>query len=380
MNSRQLLVSPLQITGFFLAGVLLSAVAAPGTAIAQNNTAFGTSALASNTLGIDNSAFGFAALFGNTSGFFNTASGAFSLVSNTGGFNNTADGYQALVLNTGGFSNTASGAFALFNNTAGNQNTADGVKALLNNSVGSGNTAVGRAALATNSTGSTNTACGARALFNSATGSSNIGIGHLAGANIVAGSHNIEIGGFGPSDESNTIRIGRIATQTATFIAGISSTPISGSAVEIDINGQLGVAMSSARYKRDIRDIGGASAGLLKLRPVTFRYKNDPTGTVQYGLVAEEVERVYPELVTRGTDGKVQTVRYLEFTALLLNEVQKLAQKVETKDAQIAAQQREIDALKQKDARLNALSERLAALEQQVHTGSANALGSLARK
>jgi hypothetical protein len=143
--------------------------------------------------------------------------------------------------------------------------------------------------------------------------------------------------------------------------------------VVVSSTGQLGIATSSARYKHDIRDMGGASAGLMKLRPVSFRYKNDPTGTLQYGLVAEEVERVYPELVVHGTDGKVQSVRYLEFTALLLNELQKQTTK-------IAAQQREIDALKQKDASINVLSKRLAALEQQVRAATPQSLRSLASK
>ena len=151
---------------------------------------------------------------------------------------------------------------------------------------------------------------------------------------------------------------------------------------------------SSARYKRDIRDMGGASAGLMKLRPVSFRYKSDPSGTLQYGLVAEEVARVYPELVTRGTDGKVLSVRYLEFTALLLNELQEqhtelqkqtektqeLTQRLETKDQQLAAQQREIDALKQQNASINMLSQRLAALEQQIRTATPQGLRSLASK
>ena len=154
------------------------------------------------------------------------------------------------------------------------------------------------------------------------------------------------------------------------------------------------VCLNAPRYKRDIHDIGGASAGLMKLRPVSFRYKNDPSGTLQYGLVAEEVARVYPELVVHGTDGKVQSVRYLEFTALLLDELQKqhtelqkqtektqeLAQRLGTKDQQLAAQQREINALKQKDASINVLSERIAALEQQVHTATPQRLRSLASK
>ena len=162
----------------------------------------------------------------------------------------------------------------------------------------------------------------------------------------------------------------------------------------VSSTGQLGIATSSARYKRDIRDMGGASASLMKLRPVSFRYKNDHSGTLQYGLVAEEVERVYPELATRGPDGKVQSVRYLELTALLLNELQKqgnqlheqaketreLTQRLATKDQQLAAQQREIDALKQKDASINALSQRLAALEQQVRTATPQGLRWLASK
>jgi len=118
----------------------------------------------------------------------------------------------------------------------------------------------------------------------------------------------------------------------------------------------------------------------MKLRPVSFRYKNDPSGTLQYGLVAEEVERVYPELVVHGTDGKVQSVRYLEFTALLLNELQKLDERMQTKDRQIAAQQREIDTLKQQNASINALSERVAALEQQVQTATSASPRSFASK
>ena len=270
---------------------------------------------------------------------------------------NTASGELALALNTTGNSNTANGEYALYNNTTGNDNTANGDYAL----------------------------------FNNITGKSNIGLGYNAGNKIVTGSNNINIGGSGPSDGSNTIRIGHNNTQSATFIAGISGTTISGADVVISSTGQLGVVTSSARYKRDIRDMGGASAGLMRLRPVSFRYKDDPSSILQYGLVAEEVERVYPELVVHGTDGKVMSVRYLEFTALLLNELQKqnselqkqakeTQQRLETKDRQLAAQQREIDALKQQNASINALSQRLAALEQQVHTVTSQGLRSLASK
>jgi Chaperone of endosialidase len=241
------------------------------------------------------------------------------------GIDNTACGSGALHSNTTGGENTASGVAALFGNTRGNNNTASGVGALFGNTRGSNNTASGVNALGSNTTGGANTASGEGALFSNTTGDSNIGLGSFAGSNIVAGSNNIEIGGAGTADESTTIRIGIQGLQTATFIAGISGTPISEEAavVVVSSTGQLGVATSSARYKRDIRDMGGASACLMKLRPVAFRYKNDPSGTLQYGLVAEEVARVYPELVTRGSDGKPLTVRYLEFTALLLNELQR---------------------------------------------------------
>ena len=377
--------------GGFLGVVVLGTLICADPAAAQcgssgQNTACGTGALSSNTTGGGDSAFGFNALLSNTTGSFNTASGLSALLNNTEGNQNTATGAAALFSNTTGFNNTATGVSALRNNTTGINNTADGDNALLNNT-GNDNTADGDNALVSNDGGSENTASGRNALSSNTTGSSNIGLGSGAGSNIIAGSNNIEIGGAGTSDESNTIRIGDNGTQNATFIAGISATQVTGTAVEVTSDGQLGIAMSSARYKRDIHGIGGASAGLMKLRPVTFRYKNDPSGTLQYGLVAEEVSRVYPELVIHGTDGKVQSVRYLEFTALLLNELQKqaketrqLAQRLQTKDQQLAARQREIDALKQKDASVNALSQRLAVLEQQIRTATPPGLRSLASK
>jgi trimeric autotransporter adhesin len=435
-----------EVVGFSLVAVLLNMLICADPAAAQcgvsglggGNTECGTGALESNTLGGLNSALGFDALTSNTTGYYNAASGVGALASNTGGNGNTASGYEALFSDTTGNDNTASGVDALFSDTTGNSNTASGDFALFSNTMGNGNTASGELALAINTTGGDNTANGVdslysnttgwsntangiaalfsnttsyyntasggnalyynttgydntasgyNALVNETTGSYNIGLGAGAGGNVVAGSNNIDIGGAGSSDESNTIRIGHNNTQSATYIAGISGTGVTGSTVEVTSSGQLGIALSSARYKRGIRDMGGASAGLMRLRPVTFRYKNDSSGTLQYGLVAEEVERVYPELVTRGPEGKVQSVRYLEFTALLLNELQKqakgtreLAQRLEMKDRQLAAQQREIDALKQKDASINALSERLAALEQQVRTATPQGLRSLASK
>jgi hypothetical protein len=253
------------------------------------------------------------------------------------------------------------------------------------------NTASGVDALYSNN-GNSNTASGFYALIGNTTGSFNIGLGVHAGNNITTGSNDIDIGNAG-INESNTIRIGTPGTQTKTFIAGIFGKTVNANGVPVlvDNTGKLGVVVSSARYKRDIRDMDAASAGMMKLRPVTFRYKNDPSGTLQYGLVAEEVARVYPELVVHGTDGKPLTVRYLELNAMLLNELQKQAREnrelrsevAQVREAQAreqAAQQREIDALKQKDASINALRERLAALEQQVRAGNSARFDSLARK
>jgi Chaperone of endosialidase len=413
-----------EMIGFSLVAVLLSALVCADRVAAQcgpwpgfdntacgtgaltnnrgyNDSAFGFDALFSNTTGGDNTASGVDALYRNTEGIGNTASGVYALYSNTEGNSNTASGYGALYFNTTGNDNiasgfdalffnttgnlnTASGDFALYSNTTGGHNTASGDFALYNNTIGNNNAASGDYALYNNTIGNNNAASGDYALYNNTTGKSNIGLGYNAGNNIVVGSNNIDIGGTGPGDESNTIRIGNNNTQSATYIAGISGTGVTGSTVEVTSSGQLGIAMSSARYKRDIRDMGGASTGLMKLRPVTFRYKNDPSSTLQYGLVAEEVARVYPELVTRGLDGKVQSVRYLEFTALLLNELQRQAketrQRLEVKDQQIAAQQREIDALKQKDVSINALGKRLAALEQQIRMAAPQGLHSLASK
>jgi Chaperone of endosialidase len=262
----------------------------------------------------------------------------------------------------------------LFSNTTGGNNTASGVDALYNNSTGASNTADGTYALDSNSSGSNNTASGFNALVNNTTGGNNIGLGYKAASNIVAGNNNIDIGNTGTSSDTNTVRIGIQSTQTRTFIAGVSGILSGGSeATELAVNrttGQIGVIPSSARFKRDIHDMGGASTGLMRLRPVSFRYKDDPSGTLQYGLIAEEIARVYPELVVRGTDGKVESVRYLELTGLLLNELQKQVHQLQTKDAQLAAQQREIDAF----------STRLAALEQQARTATPQRLGSQASK
>jgi hypothetical protein len=149
--------------------------------------------------------------------------------------------------------------------------------------------------------------------------------------------------------------------------------------VFIDQHGQLGVRPSSARFKRDIHDMGNASDGLMKLRPVSFRYKQDADGTLQYGLIAEDVARVYPDLVTYGNDGKLEGVRYDLLPAMLLNEVQKLARENRRKDAQIAAQQRQLDTLEAREARIDALVVRINALERRVRLSRPEHLASAMR-
>ncbi len=297
----------------------------PTASDANVNTAGGTGALqnvvSGASGGLFNTAFGFDALLSNTTGDGNTASGADALFSNTTGNANTASGTEALFSNTTGIANTASGVNALFNNTTGSDNTATGGGSLLGNATGNKNTAVGVAAL------------------QQSRGNRNIAIGFKAGVTLVNGNNNIYIGNQGAGDESQTIRIG--TAQTQTFIAGIATTPIvaNGATVEIDTTtGQLGLGLqvSSARYKRDIAPMGIRSEGVLRLRPVTFAYKNDAQGRTHYGLVAEEVAAVFPELVTHTATGEVQTVRYQELIPMLLNELQRQRQELQHQHQELA--------------------------------------------
>jgi trimeric autotransporter adhesin len=262
------------------------------------------------------------------------------------GYENTGIGFQSLYSVTTGYRNAASGAYALRDTTTGTENTAVGDIALYTNTTGSYNTAMGWNALNINYTGNYNTAYGYQAGVNlggsnSAGGSSNIMLGFNAGSNFNANeSNNIDIGNLGVSGESGVIRIGLdhnqdsncahdLACQSSTYIAGVSGVTVAGgSTVIINSSGQLGTVPSSRRYKEDIRDMGAASDGLLRLRPVTFRYKkplDDGSKPVQYGLIAEEVAEVYPDLVARNKDGQIETVQYYKLDAMLLNEIQKLA-------------------------------------------------------
>lgn len=309
------------------------------------NTAFGAGALNQTTTGMNNTAFGFTAL-GNNLDDNNTAVG-YQALQNSTGASNTAVGYQVLQNNTGA-NNTASGAHALQGvfgtNTGGGNNTATGASALQSNGTGNLNTATGFQALENNSDGANNTAVGAKALKKSL-GTKNIGIGYQAGVTLTTGNNNIFIGNQGAGDESKTIRIG--TAQTQTFIAGIAgNTSVSNaSPVVIDVTtGQLGIAtvVSSARYKRDIAPMGSRSEDVLKLRPVTFVYKADAQGVTHYGLIAEEVQKVYPELVTRTPTGEVQGILYQELIPMLLNEVQRQREALQSQHQALQRQQQEL--------------------------------------
>jgi Chaperone of endosialidase len=314
------------------------------------NTASGWEALQHNTIGNNNTASGGAALWFNTSGSDNTASGNFALLTNTTGGANTATGSSALFSNTTGNSNTATGSLALVDNTTGQFNTASGSSALANNTTGYENTATGSFALLDNTTGYQNTAAGSFALWNNTTGSSNIALGYNAGSNLTTGSNNIDVGNLGIAGEADTIRIG--TGQSKCFIAGIYGTLPTSTApvpVYIDSAGQLGAKGSSRRFKREIRPMDTTSEAILSLKPVTFHYKDDQTNTAQFGLIAEEVGQVNPDLVVRDKDGQIYSVRYDAVDAMLLNEFLKEHRKVEQlrKDfeSKVAEQQKQIEAL-----------------------------------
>jgi trimeric autotransporter adhesin len=312
--------------------------------LSNSNTALGEDALISLSSGTSNTALGYHALFSVTTAFGNTATGKSALFSTTTGGSNTATGQEALLSNTTGFANTATGSSALESNTTGTNNTANGTLALLENTIGTHNTAMGDVALVNNSSGNNNTACGTSALGNNLNGNGNIALGFQAGGSLTTGSNNIDIGNRGVLGESNTIRIGTEGTQTATFIAGIRTTAISGIAVGITPDGQLGTRASSKRFKDAIQPMDKASEAILALKPVTFRYKPelDPDGIPQFGLVAEQVEKVNPDLVARDSDGKPYAVRYEAINAMLLNEFLKEHRKVQELEATTTQQDREV--------------------------------------
>ncbi len=314
------------------------------------NTAIGSGALPVNTTGFSNSAFGWQTLNRNTTGTGNTAVGSQTLFSNTGGDYNTAVGIGAIGVGATGSNNTALGANAL-RSSIGSDNTATGLQALYSNTTGRNNTATGENALGRNTTGILNTA-----------------LGYQAGFNLTTGDNNIDIGNVGVAAEAATIRIGTSGTQTRSFIAGIRGITTGSAnviAVLIDSNGQLGTVSSSRRYKEDIVDMSDASARLLALRPVTFRYKkayDDGSKPIQFGLIAEEVAETFPELAVFNEDGQPETVKYQDLPPLLLNEFLKDHRRV---DELAAKQETEVKQLREENA---ALKKRLGSLESAVMT------------
>jgi len=328
------------------------------------NTAEGQNALFSLDVnnGFANTAVGWFSLFTNIEGDFNTATGAGALLFNTAD-ENTAFGAAALLFNTTGFNNTAVGAAALLNNTNGTRNNAFGFEALNSHTTGSFNNAFGGFALffdqngefnnafgddalTSNISGINNTAMGDSALVSS-TGSNNTALGADAGSSLTTGDSNIDIGNTGVAGESATTRIGS-EFQTRIFISAIRgvTTGIADAVnVVIDSNGQLGTMSSSRRFKKEIKPMESASEAIVALKPVTFHYKSDRTDTPQFGLIAEEVAEVNPDLVVRDNDGDIYTVRYDAVNAMLLNEFLKEHRKNEEQEETIARQQKQIEAL-----------------------------------
>lgn len=339
------------------------------------NTAGGFGVLFQN-VGFNNTGFGYVSLNLNSNANDNTAFGAYSLSSNTTGSSNTANGSMALRRNTTGSANTAHGINALFSNTSGSYNSAFGTNALLSNTSSVGNTAIGLSALSKSSSGSTNTAIGFQTLLNKTSGGNNLALGQSAGKSLIIGNNNIYLSNVGVSSESSTIRIGNVTDHTRTFIAGIrgkKTATANAVPVVIDSNGQLGTIKSSVRFKKDIHDMKDASAHLLELRPVTYYYKEaseDGSNPLEYGLIAEEVAKIYPDLVVYGQDGKIETVQYHKLTPMLVNELKRMNSLLQTEKDKNLVHAQEIANLKQqmkvlqtKAESIETLTSRLARIE-----------------
>ena len=341
-------------------------------------TGVGAGALFNNTTGSFNTAIGSDALSSNTTGESNTANGEGALFRNTIGGQNTANGDAALAANTSGFQNTATGVAALAGNTTGHRNTAVGAFALgggfFELQTGSENTAIGQSALISNETGDRNTAVGTGAPIANASGSDNVALGPFAGG-AVTRAHNVICIGHPGADVSDTCFIGNIRNVTTQNADAIP--------VYIDSAGQLGTTSSSLRFKHNVRPMDRASESILGLKPVTFHYNGDKTTTPQFGLIAEEVAAVNPNLVIRDKKGDIYTVRYDAVNAMLLNEflkehrtVQKLESTVAKQeaaaakqDATIAKQQKQIEAL---TAGLQKISDQLALSKPAPRTVAGN--------
>jgi hypothetical protein len=297
------------------------------------NTAEGQSALLSRTTGTYNTALGIYSILSLTDGNFCTGVGAGTLLSNTAD-ENTAIGAGALFSHTDGGGNTANGAFALFSHTIGIDSTVVGDRALLLTTTGGFNTAIGQAAMLNNDSGSSNVAIGVQALGNNISGSNNIVLGNVAGTGVTTANDVICIGTGGENIDSSC------------YIGGIfNATSSGGTAVFVNSSGKLGTSTFSQRFKEQIKPMEQASEALFALKPVSFHYKKeiDPRGANQFGLLAEEVEKVNPDLVVRDKEGKPYSVRYDQVNAMLLNEFLKEHRKVEELEATVARQQKDFE-------------------------------------
>ncbi len=330
------------------------------------NTGVGHEALRSSTVSARNTAVGFQAMRANATGVKNVAVGTGAMASNLHGYRNVAVGYYAMASSPDGSWNTAIGENTLVFNTVGFQNTAVGAKAMRQNTVGYMNTAQGYRALQYNTTGDHNTAIGHQALRNNSTGNNNIAVGNLAGYELNGGySNNIVIGHQGTGSDLNTMRIGTAGTHTRAFIAGIRgvTTGVADAIpVLVDSAGQLGTVSSSRRFKKEIADMGDRTERLLELRPVVFRYKQEQTLEsgelpLEYGLIAEEVAEIFPDLVVYDEEGEPFTVRYHILSSMLLNELKKMNERLEAQSE-----------------RLHGLEERLGSVESPTTAARAGAI------
>jgi hypothetical protein len=292
----------------------------------------------------------------------NTATGDSALFSNTTGNQNTATGNAALVVNTTGGVNTAHGAFALSSNTTGSSNTATGVNALSHNTIGNNNAANGLNALLSNTSGIANTAMGNQTLQSNTTGSLNTALGNGAGNSVTTADHVIAIGTAG-ANVSDSCYIGNIWNQ-----------PGGSQAVYVNSEGKLGAQVSSRRFKDEIKPMEQTSEVIYGLKPVSFRYKPEiePTRPVGFGLIAEDVEKISPDLVTRGGDGKVNSVRHDAVNAMLLNEFLKEHKTVQEQGATITQQRKDFEAaLAQQQKEIEALTATLKEQAAQIQKVSA---------
>ena len=360
------LVVTLALACFWLLPKAQAVVPPPDGGYPGFTTAEGTKALFSLTTGSANTAVGWFSLFSNAAGSFNTATGAGALLFNTAD-ENTAFGAAALLFNTTGTQNTAVGAAAVLSNTMGSDNTAVGANALSANTTGSENTslghsslganidgdrntAVGEVALSSNFHGNENTANGFQALAQNTDGAFNVAVGTGALSHNTIGESNIAVGAAAGQDQdigSGNVYIGAGVVGIAgennhTYIGNVNLTTVSGGnadTVTVDLTtGLLGHASSSRRYKEEIQPMDNASEALYRLKPVTYRFKKeiDPMQSPDYGLVAEDVAQVDPNLAIRDGNGQIENVRYTAINAMLLNEFLKEHRKMEEQADTIA--------------------------------------------